>query len=77
MLRHVCRWHQVSTRALCRGVKRDEVKGESPAREVQKRAEFSSGIVCSRKEGTVDVRAAEHFWHISLFLSFENHEKLQ
>jgi hypothetical protein len=28
VFRHVCRWHQVSTRALCRGVQRDEVKGE-------------------------------------------------
>jgi len=55
VLRHVCRWHQVSTRALCRGVKWDEVKGESSAVEVQKRAECSSGIVCSREEGTVDV----------------------
>ena len=66
VLRHLCRWHQVSTRPLCRGVKRDEVKGEYSAREVQKCAECSSGILCSREEGTVDVRTAEQFWRISL-----------
>jgi hypothetical protein len=77
VFRHVCRWHQVSTRALCRGVQRDEVKGELqqtrknslklvrcrslPSVEVQ--------LYVSREGRTLDVRTAEQFCRVS-FVSF-------